>query len=421
MTAKERLDIMQRASTLLNEAEHLANIINTTIDEAEFFKSYDRIIIIFKELCSYEKYHILTGQSPKKNLKDIQNTQKKATDNFYERRKKYLSANTNSRNYTDNEIQNFYFSANVMDIDASFTCAGELATDKGRISLFMILFFCKVSLQIAIKLIKQLEAFHVIEKKFILSKRNVLMTPSDFSKLVNLISNSEMTRGYSKQTAVEDISITSTKYDNKCCDPLFEKAGRLIINKNLVSISMLQRNLQIGFNQASQIMEQLCNFGIVSKEDGTKPRKVLMSSAQFEMLLEKLVSPLSSAHEKNQIIEMDNMEGHDFEYFCADLLRKNGFINVEVTQGSGDHGIDVLADKDDISYAIQCKCYSSNIGNAAVQQAHTGKSLYHKDIAVVMTNRYFTQQAIEEANALGVKLWDRDKLNSMIKKDIDKL
>ncbi len=110
----------------------------------------------------------------------------------------------------------------------------------------------------------------------------------------------------------------------------------------------------------------------------------------------------------------DTMEGHQFEYFCADVLKKNGFSNVEVTQGSGDHGIDVLAEKDNITYAVQCKCYSSNIGNAAVQQAHTGKSLYHKDIAVVLTNRYFTAQAKDEAAQLGVKLWDRDKLNEMI-------
>lgn len=118
------------------------------------------------------------------------------------------------------------------------------------------------------------------------------------------------------------------------------------------------------------------------------------------------------------LVDADCMEGHDFEYFCADLLRKNGFINVEVTQGSGDHGIDILSEKDDITYAIQCKCYSSNIGNAAVQQAHTGKSLYNRNIAVVMTNNYFTAQAKSEANTLGVKLWDRDKLKELIEKSI---
>lgn len=78
--------------------------------------------------------------------------------------------------------------------------------------------------------------------------------------------------------------------------------------------------------------------------------------------------------------------------------------------------MDILAEKDDVTYAIQCKCYSDNVGNAAVQQAHTGKSLYHKDIAVVMTNRYFTPQAIEEAEVLSVKLWDRDKICEMFDK-----
>lgn len=124
----------------------------------------------------------------------------------------------------------------------------------------------------------------------------------------------------------------------------------------------------------------------------------------------------SLTQENRSLSNYDTMDGHQFEYFCADVIRKNGFTNVEVTQGSGDHGIDILAEKDDITYAIQCKCYSSNIGNAAVQQAHTGKSLYHKDVAVVLTNRYFTAQAKEEAQALGVKLWDRDKLNDMINK-----
>lgn len=123
---------------------------------------------------------------------------------------------------------------------------------------------------------------------------------------------------------------------------------------------------------------------------------------------------LRQAQSNCSFTNYDSMSGLEFEHFCADILTKNGFSKVEVTQGSGDHGIDILAEKDDISYAIQCKCYSSNIGNAAIQQAHTGKSLYHKDIAVVLTNQYFTHQAQEEAKALGVKLWDRNKLDEMI-------
>jgi len=55
----------------------------------------------------------------------------------------------------------------------------------------------------------------------------------------------------------------------------------------------------------------------------------------------------------------------------------------------------------------------TDIGNAVVKQALTRKSLYHKDIAVVLTNRYFTTQAFKEAEESGVKLRDRDKLNEI--------
>ena len=68
----------------------------------------------------------------------------------------------------------------------------------------------------------------------------------------------------------------------------------------------------------------------------------------------------------------DGMTGEQFEHFCASLLRANGFRNVKVTQTSGDYGIDVLAQKGMDSYAIQCKCYSSPVGNHAVQEAFSG-------------------------------------------------
>ena len=45
----------------------------------------------------------------------------------------------------------------------------------------------------------------------------------------------------------------------------------------------------------------------------------------------------------------DIMEGHEFEYFCAGLLKKNGYENISVTQGSGDQGIDIIAYRDGIN------------------------------------------------------------------------
>ncbi len=72
-------------------------------------------------------------------------------------------------------------------------------------------------------------------------------------------------------------------------DELFEKAGRFLIEKDKASIGMLQRVLKIGFNRAARIMDQLCEFGVVGEEEGTKPRKILMSPEQFEQLIEEQI------------------------------------------------------------------------------------------------------------------------------------
>lgn len=114
------------------------------------------------------------------------------------------------------------------------------------------------------------------------------------------------------------------------------------------------------------------------------------------------------------ISETDGMEGHEFENYCADLLRKNGFVNVSVTPGSGDQGVDVIAEKEGVRYAVQCKCYSSALGNTPVQEVCAGKSMYNCHVGVVMTNNYFTAGAKQLAEKNGILLWDRDKLQQMI-------
>ncbi len=65
-------------------------------------------------------------------------------------------------------------------------------------------------------------------------------------------------------------------------DEYFVQAGNIIIEKEKASIGMLQRVFKIGFNRAARIMDQLCDAGVVGDEEGTKPRKVLMTKAEFE-------------------------------------------------------------------------------------------------------------------------------------------
>ena len=126
---------------------------------------------------------------------------------------------------------------------------------------------------------------------------------------------------------------------------------------------------------------------------------------------------LISRKKRNYSGDYDLMEGRDFEYFCADLLEKRGFLEVEVTKGSGDNGVDILAEKDGVTYAIQCKRYDEPVGVKAVQEAYAGKDYYDRMVGVVMTNQYFTKNAADMARKLRIMLWDRGYLEEMIEEE----
>lgn len=113
-------------------------------------------------------------------------------------------------------------------------------------------------------------------------------------------------------------------------------------------------------------------------------------------------------------LPFDSMEGHDFERFCANLLKARGFLEVEVTKGSGDFGVDILAEKDGISYAFQCKRYDEPVGVKAIQEIYAGRDYYDRQIGVVMTNQYFTAPAVQAAGKLKILLWDRGYLEEMM-------
>lgn len=178
-------------------------------------------------------------------------------------------------------------------------------------------------------------------------------------------------------------------------------------------------------------------FGISSIQRGSTPAFVLLGIAiiaavlsfplvrienlirirVLEYKIKKLKKVLSDNYYpemQNKLAAVDAMDGHEFEYFCAELLKENGFVNVEVTQASGDFGVDVLAEKDGVTYAVQCKCYSDKVGNHAVQEATSGAQYYHRMVAVVLTNSTFTPAAIETAQKTNVLLWDREKLKEMM-------
>ncbi len=56
----------------------------------------------------------------------------------------------------------------------------------------------------------------------------------------------------------------------------------LVLEKEKASVSMLQRQFRIGYNRAARLMDDLERRGIVGPEEGSKPRRVLITRAEWE-------------------------------------------------------------------------------------------------------------------------------------------
>lgn len=116
-------------------------------------------------------------------------------------------------------------------------------------------------------------------------------------------------------------------------------------------------------------------------------------------------------------IDIDEMDGGTFEHFCADLLRVNGWTDVRITPASGDHGIDITAEKDDIKWGFQCKRWGdTKVDAIAIGQTYKGKALYECDMVAVITTSTLTAQAEGEAKQLGIKVWGRGKIRQLMSK-----
>jgi len=98
-----------------------------------------------------------------------------------------------------------------------------------------------------------------------------------------------------------------------------------------------------------------------------------------------------------------------YEELCAEVMRLMGY-DVRLTKASGDQGVDVVARKGAVTIAMQCKLYTSPVGNKAVQEVYAGKKFIEADLAVVVSNQEFTGSARQLAQALNVFLLHHSQL-----------
>lgn len=114
------------------------------------------------------------------------------------------------------------------------------------------------------------------------------------------------------------------------------------------------------------------------------------------------------------IEDVDLMTGVQFEQFLAKLFTEMGY-RVMLTKGSGDQGVDLIAEEDAIKWAIQAKSYLNTVGNSAVQQVLAGKQFYNADKCLVVTNGNFSESAKKLAKVNDVILWNRHILKEKLK------
>ncbi|MEE9454070.1 MAG: restriction endonuclease [Paracoccaceae bacterium] len=144
-----------------------------------------------------------------------------------------------------------------------------------------------------------------------------------------------------------------------------------------------------------------------------------MSAISFEeaesFVYEQLDIRNNQEHEAGFDASNLPFDGHAFEEWVAKALRSFGWAT-EVTRGSGDQGIDVIAEMNGKKLGIQCKLYSSAVGNKAVQEAHAGKAYYGTDVVGVLSNASYTSSAVDLANVTGVELLSHHDIPDLFEK-----
>ena len=109
---------------------------------------------------------------------------------------------------------------------------------------------------------------------------------------------------------------------------------------------------------------------------------------------------------------VDGMSGVEFEHYVAAVFRGLGY-QVSTTAATGDFGVDLIATKDGIRTAVQCKRQGSPVGAAAVQQVASGAVIYTCTATMVVCNRSFTRAAQQLAAMHHCRLIDRSELESL--------
>ena len=111
---------------------------------------------------------------------------------------------------------------------------------------------------------------------------------------------------------------------------------------------------------------------------------------------------------------IDNMKGEEFEKYLKAHFEKLGY-KATLTPASNDYGADLIIEKNGEKIAVQAKRYRNKVGNDAIQEVAGAIRYYECTKGLVVTNSFFTKNAINLAQKCQIELWDRNMIQSKFK------
>lgn len=271
---------------------------------------------------------------------------------------------------------------------------------------------------------------YLVYKKGIFSKRKKGSELAEVENEAYFISKTQSTESLLqekdyKENIKDDILINENKDENikerliehNISQQRFDKAIGFL-DRSIFKETLNPTSKEDLFTIESDEFRLLNNLGLVHQQ-AKYPYLITISKNEFDIRMAKNFN----FYEEDRKIKIplsnnfDNLEnGFQFEVQIAKLLIDLNYTNVEVLAASGDYGADILAEKNMVSFAIQCKYYSTPVGLAAVQEISSGKKHYNAQVGVVITNSTFTKPAFNLAKTNNIVLWDGEQLQKMIDK-----
>lgn len=200
------------------------------------------------------------------------------------------------------------------------------------------------------------------------------------------------------------------------------KADRLRTKLNSVRTDVFSRfNNELTRSEKVRIDNRITRnlFNVEVEALTRKEREFVEIQKEVEKIRAEYYELLNGSSEEISVGGMDlglfDMTPREFEVFSADLLGKMGYVDIELTQYTNDKGVDIIAYKDDVRYAVQCKRYKEPVGSPDMQK-FIGAMMHAKaDKGLFITTSRFTREAERMAAEHPIELIDRFKIPILLK------